>query len=93
MEELTLLQTIEWCEDPIQICAGQPIIPASKFEELANEMVAYPEVLRSAEEIVAILKDQTKRFSACGANQADRFGVIRKNKVNGWQYIVDLVII
>jgi len=92
MEELTLLQTIEWSQSPTEECAGQPIIPASEFFELAHDVAAYPEVKLTAEEVESILIDQSKRFSACGANDSnpERFAVVRKNPKNGWKYLIDI---
>lgn len=91
MEELTILETIAWAQDPTNFCAGHPVIPASNFEELALDLIEYSNVTKTQEEIIEILKNQSKRFAACGANHSDRFGVIRKNPESGWQYIVDLI--
>lgn len=91
MEELTILDTIAWAQDPLHLCAQCPVIPASNFEELATDLLEYPEVTKTAEEMVEIFTDQSKRFAACGANHSDRLGVIRRNPETGWQYIVDLV--
>jgi hypothetical protein len=88
---LTLLETIAWAEDRIYLCAGQPVIPASNFETLSVDLAAYPEVHKTAEDIYNLLREETKRFTACGANHSDRFGVLRKNPKGGWQYIVDLI--
>lgn len=94
MEELTLLEQIEWAQHPSDACAGQPIIPASNFEELANIAVSYDEVVLTKAEILDVFAYQSKRFSACGANFADptRHAVIRKNPKTGWTYLIDILI-
>ena len=89
--EITLLETIAWKEDSMQLCAGQPVILAANFELLAKEVVAFPEVKKTEEEIIDLLQNETKRFAACGGNNAERFGVLRKGNSTGWQYIVDLI--
>jgi len=91
MEPLTLIQTIEWSQDPLEICAGQPIIPAINFTELALELILFPEVTMTADEIVAWFKEQSKRFTACGGNNAERYAVLRKNPKSGWQYVIDKI--
>ena len=91
MEKLPILEAIAWYQDATNLCAGQPIIPAANFNDLIEELVTYPEVTKTAYEMGEILADQTKRFSACGANNSDKWGVIRKNPKTGWQYIVDLI--
>lgn len=91
--EITLLETIAWKEDPMQLCAGQPVIPAANFALLAKDAITFKQVKKTEEEIIDILKEQSKRFAACGANFSDRLGVVRKNPDTGWQYIVDLIIV
>ena len=89
---LTLLEVVEWAQHPSDVCAGQPVIPYSNFVELSKDVVAYDEVVLTQMEAMDLFTEQTKRFSACGANHADdRFGVLRKNPKTGWQYIVDLL--
>lgn len=89
--ELTILEVIALKQDPMHICAGQPVIPNSNFEALAIELVTFNDVHKTVEEIVELFKEESKRFSACGANNSGRFGVLRKNPKTGWQYIVDLI--
>lgn len=91
MSTLSLQETILWSEDHTYMCAGSPVVPAANFTELAIELAVYPEVTKTVSEIVHIFKEQSKRFSACGGNDADRFGVIRRNPKSGWQYIEDLI--
>lgn len=88
---MTTQECIEWAQDPIQECAGQPIIPASNFDSLAVSLANQSDIDKTAEEILDIFREQSKRFTACGANLADRFAVLRKNKENGWQYLIDLL--
>ena len=90
-ETYSIQERIAWSEDFTALCAGQAVIPAAHFEELAIELVAYTEVTKTKAEMIAIFKEQTKRFAACGANHSDKFGVLRKNKANGWKYIEDLI--
>lgn len=92
MEELTLLETIEWSQDPLEICAGQPVIPVTNFEELALEVQAFKEVTMSSDDILIWFKDQSKRFSGCGGNNADAtWAVLRRNPKTGWQYVIDKI--
>tara|TARA_R110000772_G_scaffold182375_2_gene293633 strand:+ start:3537 stop:3821 length:285 start_codon:yes stop_codon:yes gene_type:complete len=89
--ELTILEMIALKQDPLALCAGQPVIPKANFEDLATELVDFPNVHKTIEEIVELFDEESKRFSACGANNSDRWGVLRKNPKTGWQYIVDLI--
>lgn len=91
MEEITLLELFEWAQDPTHLCAEQPIIPSSAFEELSLEASAYKEVTKTSEEILELFNEQSKRFSACGANNSEKWGVLRKNPKIGWQYLIDLI--
>jgi hypothetical protein len=79
-------------QDPMQECAGSPIIPASNFDQLAADVAVYDEVKLTAVEILEIFDYQSKRFVACGGNLNDRFAVLRRNPESGWQYMVDLMI-
>jgi hypothetical protein len=92
MEEMTILSTIEWSQHPIEVCAGQPIIPATEFFELSHDLAEFDDIKLTAEEIETILGEQSKRFSACGANNADpkRFACVRKNPKTGWNYLIDI---
>jgi hypothetical protein len=94
MEELTLLETIEWAQHPFEICAGQPIIQAANFESLSNDLSSFKEVTLTSAEILAVLIEQSKRFTACGGNNAEvsRFGVVRKMPKSGWKYLIDIFV-
>ena len=81
MEPFTLLDYLEWAQDPLQDCAGQPVIPASNFPSLATDISALDEVHKSAEEIEALFWLQSKGFTACGANLGDRFAEIGRAHV------------
>lgn len=93
MEEptLTLIEVIEWSQDPIQMCAGSPVIPARNFQSLAEQLISFKEITKTSDEIVDIFKLQSKRFAACGANFSDKHGVVRKNPKTGWNYLVTLL--
>ena len=91
MKDYTMLDMLQSFEDSIQTCAGQPVIPASSFVDLATELTSYTAVLYNAEAISTMFTDQTKRFAACGGNHSEKFGVLRKNPKTGWQYLVDLI--
>lgn len=79
-------------QDSMQDCAGSPIIPASSFDQLSEDLAVYDEVKLTASEILEIFNYQSKRFAACGGNLNDRFAVLRRNPESGWQYMVDLVV-
>lgn len=89
---MSITEQIELVEDPTQLCAGQVVIPAAKFEDLATVLAARTDVNKTDAEITAIFLTQAKRFSACGANFSDRFGVLRKNPNSGWNYLRDLIL-
>lgn len=91
MEELTLLEQMDWAQNPLLECAGQSVISEPEFQELANNAALYPEVNLTSEEIFSIFMEQAKRFVACGANLGDGYSVLRKNPKNGWAYLVTLL--
>ena len=93
MGEATLLELIEWAQHPLDTCAGQPVIPAYNFKDIASTAVLYSEVVLSESEILDVFAYQAKRFTACGANHSDtnRFGVVRKNPKTGWSYLIDIL--
>ena len=93
MEDLTIIEQLEWAQDPLASCGGQPVIIFPKFAELSNTLSLYKDYTKlTPSEIYQILTDQTKRFSACGGNfGVDRTSMIRKNPESGWQYILDLI--
>lgn len=88
----TLSEIFTSYEDPLQQCAGQPVILGSEFESMATDVSQFDNIVKTKEELVLLFKEQTKRFTACGANNADeRFAVLRKNPANGWEYLITLV--
>lgn len=99
MEELTIQDTLDWAQDPLQRCGEAPVILQPSFQELSEDLAAFTDhTSKTAEEIFEILEEQAKRFSGCGGNFADRTGMIRRNPNNGqpdtlygWQYILDLI--
>ena len=88
---MELIDILMWAEDPLNQCGGQPVIMASSIDTLAQDLAEFPSVIYSEEQINLKLRNETKRFSACGANNSERFGVLRKNPETGWQYIIDLI--
>lgn len=88
---MTLQETFDWTQDPTQICANCPVITNANFTDLATQAVEFTEVTKTIEEIEEIFVEQSKRFSACGGNNSERFGVLRKNPKTGWQYLIDLI--
>ena len=52
----------------------------------------FVDLTKSLPEILAIFKYEALRFSACGANFGEDRGVLRKNKANGWGYLVDQLV-
>jgi hypothetical protein len=105
MDEITIQETMDWAQDPLATCGGSPVIQATAFEQLAIDLATYTdEVSKTSDEILAILKEQSKRFAGCGGNFSDKWAVIRRNPGNargkqpatasnpqGWQYILDLI--
>lgn len=93
METMTILLELEWAQHPTAKCVGQHVIPASNFESLSESIAANEESKMTAEEVLSLLQEQSKRFSACGGNNSDseRFAVVRKNPKNGWKYLVDMI--
>lgn len=90
-DDFTIQELFLYAEDPLNFCAGQPTIPASSFERLAEEAADYLAVKKTKEEIIIIFMEQSKRFVACGGNHAERFGILRKNPKTGWNYLIDLI--
>lgn len=88
----SMLQTFEWSEHPMNLCAGSRVIDASEFENLAENLLEFPEVKLDMEALLLLFLHQSMRFSACGANNSERFGVLRKNKKVGWQYLIDKIV-
>ena len=91
MTELTLLNILAWAQDPTHVCAGQPVIASSSFEELAYLLSSRKDITLTKDEIVKTFIKESRRFSACGANNSDRMGVLRKNPKTGWTYLEDLL--
>ena len=88
MEELTIEELFEWAQGPLQVCAGQPIIAQHKFEGFALSLQNYPEVKLDAVALEAYFTEKAKKYTACGANNNERFGVLRKNPDAGWSKII-----
>lgn len=88
---MELLERISWFQDPLQLCAGQPIIPAAKFDDLATAVIEYTEVNLTHAEVLALLYNESKRFVGCGGNHNEKFAVLRKNPKGGWSYLATLL--
>lgn len=88
---LTIEEQFLWAQDPIQTCAGQPIIPQYNFKPLAEELIKYKEVTYDVDGIIKLFFEVAKKYTACGANFNDKFAVIRKNPKLGWEKVVSRV--
>ena len=76
-----IIQILERYEDPRQMCAGSVVIPHSSFEDLSKSLEALsPRNLPFAD----ILVEESHKFTLCGGNSSDRFGVLRKSSNTGW---------
>ena len=78
--------------DPLKTCVGNPVIPEHSFEALALALVTNEMTERTVGEVVSILKNATLRYSSCGANNGDKFGVIRKATKTAWKYIENKIV-
>jgi len=87
-ETLTIEEQFLWHQDPLQECAGQPVIAQHSFESLATELVEYTEITYTADELVALFFEISKKYTACGANNNEKYAIIRKNPEKGWTKIV-----
>jgi hypothetical protein len=90
MEEI--LNILAWAEHPLLECAGSKVIMAEEFSPTATQIADLSIVDKTAKEINDIFLMQSKRFSACGANNSEKYGVLRKNPQIGWNYIVELIL-
>jgi len=87
METITLTDILNWSQDPIQTCGEQPVILAAEFNALAADVKELSSISLTKDEVLNVFKEQAKRFSACGANNSEKFGVLRKHPVSGWNYL------
>jgi hypothetical protein len=88
-----LLDLLEASQDPLNFCAGSPVIMGASFNDLAQHLSVMTEVDKTKEEVLDIFMEQAKRFSACGANFSDQqTGVVRRNPETGWMYLVTLLL-
>lgn len=90
MDDLTLEEHITWHQDPLQCCAGQPVIPQYNFEPLAKVLIGVEDVTKSVEDLVLLFFEEAKKYTACGGNLDERFAVIRKPP-NGWGKLIDKI--
>ena len=89
--EFRLEDRFQWAQDPLQCCAGLPIIPQYNFRPLAEAIEPYPDVLYTVDEIVEIFFEIAKKYTACGANHNDKYAVMRKGNASGWKKAIDAV--
>jgi len=90
MDELTIEEHIIWHQDPLQQCAGEPIIPQYNFEPLAKVLVGVEEVTKTVEDLILLFFEEAKRYSACGANLNATYAVIRRPP-SGWGKLIDKI--
>ena len=86
---MTLAERFDWAQDSIQICANCPVILAAEFDALATAVIAFNEVTLTHAEIIDLFELHAKRFSACGGNNSERYGILRRNPKTGWKYLID----
>ena len=86
---MTLSELFDWSQDSIQLCANCPVILAAEFETLAAAAILYTEVTMTEAEVLDLFKLKAKSFSGCGANNSERYGVLRRNPKTGWKYLID----
>jgi len=93
MEYILIEDIFSWSEDPLNTCAGQPVIMGTSFSDLAHIIATNYVTKLTEDEINALFLEQAKRFSACGGNFANvKTGVLRKSPENGWAYLINLII-
>jgi hypothetical protein len=80
-------ETCDFFTDPIRICVGCLVIPSHNFQTLVETLIDNNLITVTTEEGIQILTTTSLRFSACGANHSEKYGVLRKNKKTGWKYI------
>ena len=87
MEEIN-----EICElylDPRVLCSGQLVITAGNFLPLAIDLEVLNSVEFTVDEILEMLKELSKKFSACGANSGNNHAVLRPYKDSRFSYIAE----
>lgn len=89
---MSAIEIFEWYVNPLELCSGHAVIGNPNFLPLAEALKEEDSALpATVEEIVEIFTEQSKRFSACGANNSDKYGVLRKSSTTGWQYLLDAI--
>lgn len=87
----TIENIMEYWQDPLQECADSPVVLAAKFGDAAKKISELPDISMSETEVLELFHEQAKRFSGCGANNSERYAVLRRNPKSGWKYIADLI--
>jgi hypothetical protein len=77
--------------DPLRTCVGNAVIPEHNFEALALALVTNNMTEHTMGDVVSILEKASLKYSGCGANDSDKYGVIRKNTKTSWKYIQDKI--
>ena len=90
MEEI--LNILAWAEHPLLECAGAKVIMNENFAPTSEKIADLTNVYKTKEEIELLFREQAKRFSACGANNTEKYAVLRKNFQNGWIYFAKLIL-
>lgn len=73
--------------DPTKTCAGNHIIPSHNFENLVETLNDNTLLEIPIEEALEVLRISSLKFSACGANNGEKYGVLRKNTKTSWKYL------
>ena len=89
---IELTDIFNWRQSPLMTCAGCPVILGTEFPNLAIDVAELPYITLASNEIEVFFWQQSKRFSACGANSGDDYAVLRKNPNTGWNYLVDKLV-
>lgn len=89
----SILSTLDWAQDPMLSCAGQPVITSANFLSLAESLQEFDEINAPVETIVSLFFEESKKYAVCGAGPGvnGRFAVLRKNPSIGWQYLITLI--
>jgi hypothetical protein len=88
MEEIQEIKEI--CDlylDPRILCAGQHVITSGSFSDLALHLSKIETVILNYDQLMEVLLELSRRFSACGANSGGNQAVLRSYKLSGFAYV------
>ena len=85
---MTIQEKFENAENPLLTCAGHKVITGDKFEYLAIELSKEYGTF-TVEEAMGVLTRLSYKFTACFANLGEKYAVLRKNNINGWDYVLE----